>query len=431
MNLFSITKDNSLELRNQAFLVIVWITNALLFTWFLSYVFGEIESSQYLFNEEGRPIGGDFLVFWSSGLLFVEGHLYDLFDPAAFRTLLAEFFDRDVPEYSWVHPPQMLFFVLPLSQLPYLWSLAIWSLLTLLAYTIATRRLALLFAPSTFINLNIGQTGFLLGAMYFGAIRLLERHPVLAGICIGLIAVKPHLGVLIPVALLAVRAWSTIVSAALTIGTLVILSGLAFGWEAWRLWLFEAIPHQSAFLQEELGGTITPSAFAGARLLGLPAWGAWFAQAPFTILGTVATWWAFSRWRQELIPATTAFAILLLSTALATPYIFHYDLTLVSPVALQALTAWRQRTRRLTDVGELVLWLLVWILPFLVVRLNALGLPISSVILLAALAATVWRAAGTKVSREVLHHRNEAARAHAGEGYDLSHDTENAPHAGS
>ena len=399
--LISISK--SLAIRTQALLIVAWIVNAALLVWFVQYALSYFESADGLFNEDGRLTGGDFAVFWTSAVFTAQGQLFDLYNPVVFRALMADLFSHEMPNYAWVHPPQMLFFILPFGQSSYLPALAAWSVLTLGAYLLATQKLSLLCAPSTLFNLHIGQTGFLLGAMYYSALRILERKPIVAGVCIGLIAVKPHLGILIPVALLAARAWLTILSAALTIGTLVLMSGLIFDWEAWRLWLFQAMPQQADFFDQYVSNYLTLSAFSGARALGLSTWVAWLTQALLTLLGLAATWWAFSRLRRGEIPAMEAYSVLLLSTTIATPYIYIYDLTLISPVALHALASWRQRAKSLADTGELFVWLLIWTLPFIVLRLNNAGLPIGSLIVLAALGLTVWRASFKRANSRFSH----------------------------
>ncbi len=43
-----------------------------------------------------------------------------------------------------------------------------------------------------------------------GACRLLGRRPVLAGVLFGLAAVKPQLGLLVPVALISARQWRSV-----------------------------------------------------------------------------------------------------------------------------------------------------------------------------------------------------------------------------
>lgn len=58
---------------------------------------------------------------------------------------------------------------------------------------------------------------------------LLERCPFLAGICTGLLAYKPHLAVLFPVAFLAGRQWRAIAGALCCLGGLPALSWLVLG----------------------------------------------------------------------------------------------------------------------------------------------------------------------------------------------------------
>src|SRR3546814_15628180 len=101
----------------------------------------------------------------------------------------------------------MLLSVWPFGQLPYLWALAAWSLLWLAFYLWASVGwrtdatilvLALLLAPASYINISGGQNGFLTGALLIGGLRLLGPKPILAGICFGLLTVKPQLGILLP-----------------------------------------------------------------------------------------------------------------------------------------------------------------------------------------------------------------------------------------
>ena len=379
--------------RNRVLPILGWAGNIVFLAFIGFYLSVYFQNTEGVLDNPDSAIGRDFVVFWSSAVLIADGQAGELYQPEAFRASLERLFAFDAPDYTFTHPPHMLFVVLPLAAFPYLWALAAWSLAGLAAYLAVVRRAALLGAPATFINLYIGQTGLLIGAAYFGALALLRRHPVLAGVCIGLISVKPHLGVLIPVALLAGRAWRTFASATLTVLGAVLLSALVFGWEAWRAWLFDALPHQAS-LMVGFDGPIMVSAFSGARIAGWPAWGAWLVQTPFTLVAVFATWWVFSRRRHGLVSDTSAMNVILLATAIATPYLFVYDLPLITPVVLSALAAWRRRAEKLRDLGELALWLVIWMLPVLWIAIGSGMAPVGSLALLAALLLTLWRAAG-------------------------------------
>ena len=344
------------------------------------------------------------MVFYSAAAVATQGHLLDLFHPIVFDALQDELFGRSLSMQPWVHPPPTLFVVLPFAFLPYPWALAAWSMLGLCAYLMATRRTALLLAPATYMNLLVGQTGLLIGALYLGSLRLLKRRPVLAGACIGLIVVKPHLGLLIPVALLGARAWRAMGAATLSVCTVLVLSGLAFGWEAWRLWISQIVPFQAANLYEPGVTRGMPSALIGAMFIGLPVTAAWIVQLSFTAMGAAATYWAFSALRRAQIPGETALAILLLSTSIATPYIYYYDLTLISPVAWFALSNWRRREGErfgvaVADLGKFGVWALIWLLPVMVLTMNTNGLPIGSLLLLLGLVLAVASAVRDKTGK--------------------------------
>lgn len=392
------TATRRLRARGAVVVALAWTQHVLLLTLFVCYCVSRLQTSEGLFDATGDLVGGDFVVFWSVAELLADGHAAELYDARQYREIAAELFPRDLAPYAWVHPPQTLMAVSPLGLAPYAWALVAWSVLGLATYGLATGRLPLLLAPATFVTLATGQAGLLFGALYLAALRLLARRPLLAGACIACLAVKPQLGLMLPIALLASRAYATVLAAAVTATGLVVLSAAVFGWDVWRAWLLQALPDQMASIAGAGAslGRITVSAFSGARLLGWPEWTAWLAQAPFAALAASATWWAFSRARRGLLPQRAARATLLLATCLATPYMFVYDLVLASPVALWWLAEWRRRpwTRsnlQARDLGEPLLWCAVWMLPFLALLLNPQGLPLASPVLAAALVVTLWR----------------------------------------
>ena len=344
------------------------------------------------FDATGHAIGRDFINFWSAGSLVAKGHILDVFDPAAFRPLQGGLLGRELPLHYWGYPPHMLLIAAPFAWLPYLPAFALWSVLTLSIYLLLSPRtpsLALMLAPATFVNLFCGQTGCLVGGLLIGGLRLLDARPVLAGVLFGLATIKPHLGLLIPVGLVAAGAWRPITSAVLTVLALVFLSAQIFGWESWDAWFRITVPFQALVLEEGTGlfAMMMPSAFMAARIIGLDVGYAYLVQVPFSLVAFAATWRAFRISGARQI----AHATLLLATVVATPYIFNYDLTMIGPAVLLMLSYGRTEGFR---SGEERLWLLVWLLPILVMVLNGLGLPVGSLILVAALASVLARLNG-------------------------------------
>ena len=57
------------------------------------------------------------------------------------------------------------------------------------------------------INIGHGQNGFLTAALLGGALVVLDRRPILAGILIGLLVYKPQYGLMIPIVLAVSGRW--------------------------------------------------------------------------------------------------------------------------------------------------------------------------------------------------------------------------------
>ena len=180
-----------------------------------------------------------------------DGLAATAFDPAAHFAREQAIFGAATQYYAFQYPPVFLLVAAALAQLPYLPALALWQAATLALYLLAIRAiivsspspgrvgirgdwllLALAF-PAVFINLGHGQNGFLTAALFGGALALLDRRPLVAGVLIGLMIYKPQFGLMIPLVLLATGRWRVIVAAAATVLVLLLLTLAAFGTEVW------------------------------------------------------------------------------------------------------------------------------------------------------------------------------------------------------
>ena len=98
--------------------------------------------------------------------------------------------------YAFYYPPHYLAYMLPFGALPYYAALGAWMLMSfgaaLLAVThIAGRRIDVILLtiafPATFLTLAHGQNAFLSAALFGGALAVLPKRPVLAGVFFGLL----------------------------------------------------------------------------------------------------------------------------------------------------------------------------------------------------------------------------------------------------
>ena len=330
----------------------------------------------------GRPLGSDFSSFYAAGRLMLMGH--SPYDEAAVRAMEQALFGSATPFYSFAYPPIFLLILTPLARLPYLAALALWQGASLLFYLAAMLRLrkrwgdslsggapfvlAALAFSAVFLNLVHGQNGFLVAGLFAWGLALLEERPWVAGLCFGLIAIKPQLGLLLPIALAAGGYGRAFNSAAITVGALAAFSLLLFGWERWPEFFAATQFSQHAILDlNAVGYEKMVSVFAALRLWHLPLAVAYIAQ----LLVALSVVVALARLWHGKGDMRLKGAALCLGSLLVTPFALNYDLMLLAPAillwaALPASQAYRN------SLGALL-----WLMPAAAPGLAALGLPLA------------------------------------------------------
>jgi hypothetical protein len=172
-------------------------------------------------------------------------------------------------------------------------------------------------------------TAALIGA---GALSL-DRRPLVAGALFGALAYKPQLALMIPIALIASRRWTTFAAAAVSAAALCAASYVIWGEPVWRGFL-DASPLARAALERHLvGDEKMQSVFAAVRLLHGPLTLAYAAQALTALAAAAALFWLQ---RRDFRGPSEAPA-LIAATLLASPFLLDYDLTLLGfPLAYLA-----------------------------------------------------------------------------------------------
>jgi glycosyl transferase family 87 len=183
-----------------------------------------------------------------------------------------------------------------------------------------------------------------------GTLGLLERHPALAGLCLGLLSYKPQFGLLFPIVLIADRRWLTIAVAAFTVGALAMASWLAFGsasWEAFVHWM--PITGRVVLGEGAADWSRLQSLFGLMRAHGAGEMLAWTVQtvsALAVVAGIVALWRSPASY--EIKAAALAAGALLV-----TPYIYIYDLVVLAVAVAFLLRLALRRGFSAVDVGAL------------------------------------------------------------------------------
>jgi hypothetical protein len=179
----------------------------------------------------------DLQVFWLAGHLAVTGNAAAAYDWVGLNRLL----DADFGAASFVrgfyYPPLMFLVVAPLGLVQFATAAAAWLTTGLLAYlatigAILRRRTGLILAlaaPVVMYNLATGQNGLFLAALVGGALLLIDSRPVVSGVLIGLLASKPHFGLLLPLFLAVTGRWRVFCSAAATVVVVLAATALLLG----------------------------------------------------------------------------------------------------------------------------------------------------------------------------------------------------------
>ena len=300
------------------------------------------------------------------------------FDPPRQYAREQTIFGKTTPFYGWHYPPYFLFIAGALAKLPYGLALTVWQAATLALYLLvilgivrssfrgarsaspesivtivpaeseknrpsaqglsipdsrfAASGLTVLLAlayPAVLINIGHGQNGFLTAALLGGALVILDRRPIVAGILIGLLVYKPQFGLMIPLALLAGGYWRSFcrrgrdghgTDARHDTRLRARRSGTPFkaSTEFSRTVVLE---------QGHTGWYKIQSLFSWARMWGAPIPLAYALQGALTVALGIAI---VRLWRSAAAHALKS-AALCLAAILATPYSLDYDMMVLAP----------------------------------------------------------------------------------------------------
>ncbi|AKU93493.1 hypothetical protein AKJ09_00157 [Labilithrix luteola] len=350
----------------------------------------------------GEPLGYDFVTFWAASFMALKGRAAEAYDLRA----IFEAEKTAVPAlratFAWFYPPTFHLVVLPLALLPYLASYLAFVVATLAGYVAVFRRIVrnreamwcLAAFPGIWIDALHGQNAFLTSALIGAALLNLRSRPILAGVWIGLLAVKPHLALVFPVVLIATRAWRTLATAAVVATLFLALGTAVLGSNALFAFVHGLSFARSAVENGVLPWDKMPTVFAMVRLCGAPVALAWAAHA-LVACGAIHAVYKVWRRTDSLAIRGAAFTV---TTLLVSPYLFDYDLTLLAfPLAWMSLTGQRLGWNRFEREWLVAAWLLPLATPTVA---SAVGAQVGPPVLLALLAIAVRQSRVHSESRD-------------------------------
>ncbi|NTU49626.1 MAG: DUF2029 domain-containing protein [Desulfobulbaceae bacterium] len=361
---------------------------------FLIIGIGGWNMSKNMVDLNGIALGGDFIAFWAASHLALAGQAQEAYNTSMLFKAQQIAVPASQHGYVWFYPPAFYLVVLPLALLPYIAAYWIFMLSTLGAYLLVLRRIirgnTAMWCTAAFsglwVNLLCGQNAFMTAALAGAALLCIERRPVLAGLFIGLLAaVKPHLALLFPVALLAIGAWRIAITAALTAITFTAIGSATLGSTVLKGFLAN-LGYARLILENEVTfWTKMPSIFAFGRLLGFPVAWAYLVHFIVAVGAMVLVWLVWRRCQDRNLRG----AALMTATFLVSPYVFDYDLAwLAFPIAWLAADGLYNGWLR----GEREILVVAWLLPLLMIPIPGVPpVPVGPLVLCSLLWTTYLR----------------------------------------
>ena len=289
---------------------------------------------------------GDFVHFYTIGRIALERDVSVLYDAGRQHDRQAALVPESAPDYYVApYPPQTAMLLAPLSGLPYHLAAVVWALMTMAVYAWAAWLAwrpgrdalhdtwlvgigAAAFPPFWHLVAN-GQTTAIPILAFVLAWTALERNrPLLAGVALGLLVLKPQFGIVIAAVAVLTGNWRLIAGGLVCLAVQLGLVAIWFGPAAiatYVTWIVHYLP--------EVQGVIYPRPYllhslqAMTRLLpgslGTFAWAA---------LSAVVIWWTWRLWRVSL-SWRVKMSALVLASVLVNPHVYVYDLSvLVLPI---------------------------------------------------------------------------------------------------
>ena len=318
------------------------------------------------------PFRNDFAAYWPVGRLLLAGQ--NPYDAGAIESLQRSVGDMLGGDSIVRYPPWSLPLLLPFAALPYVPGWYLWILLQAVLVGVSSVWLwqmlggrggaeiplavAFGFPAGLFVALG-GQIG---GVLLFGVALFLwanlRRRDFLAGFCLGLLTLKPHL--FLPLAIVALlwaareRRWRVPAAAVLTI---LAGSGLAL---AFRPAIFSDYLELLGAPGTSWQRAVALGTAASAALGGRAPWLQWAPAALATVL-VVVLWTRFSSrfdWRRHL-PLVVVLGLI------AAPYLLVHDLVLLVPAFLTmalCVADWESASsRRMAGLAFAAFCVFVWI----------------------------------------------------------------------
>ncbi|VVE22142.1 hypothetical protein PAQ31011_03211 [Pandoraea aquatica] len=279
------------------------------------------------------PLGHDLRVYWTVSWLTTHLGAMSAFHPETLDAAQLQFFPAYTELGHWLYPPTFQWLIQPLSWLPYSWTYAIYVTVSVVLFALAVMQwrrwagwpwLVVMAFPGLWVAVLVGQNSIMTLLLMTVALSQSGARPLLAGVCAGLLVIKPQFAVLLPLWWLCGKQWRALGAMVLTGGVCCVLTLLWGGWALWEAF-FAAVATFNAEVVQQGAGDIwhaMPTVFAMARLQGATLPAAYVLYGLVAVPSVLFTAWLWVR--QAPLPLRVAAAVI--ATLLVQPYLLYYEL---------------------------------------------------------------------------------------------------------
>jgi hypothetical protein len=290
---------------------------------------------------------GDFIAFYTAGVIVQDGcgNSFNLYDVEKQRIIQNEYGIIEPHEMPTVflNPPLYAWLMVPFSKMPYSIALNIWRLfiivIALLSTIIITKNLRLdlkwwdsltillVSLPGFAVVINGQNTLFFLGLYAIAYMLFTKQHDFTAGVILGFGALKPQLFLFLPVVLIFQKKWNALIGLSSGFLLIISVSVLLVGQEGIVEYLkvFTSNVYLDG-IQVQVHKMHSFPAFI-RLILGLETNPVYLTF--FTILSLTVLFGYLSLIKSLQLESSSLLSLSILGTLIATPHLFHYDLTLL------------------------------------------------------------------------------------------------------
>jgi hypothetical protein len=333
----------------------------------VAYLAAAWAQGSWVIGADGSKIFNDFVTIWAAGKMALAGHAAQAYDWAQLKPVDESIVGPLSGYLVWPYPPTFLLVAATLALLPYVSAFFLWVFGTFVAYLVIIRaiigdRVGYVLAagfPAVIANALVGQTAFLSAALIGGALVFMDTQPIWAGVLLGLLTYKPHLGLLFPIALAVSGRWRVFFTAGIVAALLAVGSWAVFGSESWFAFASGISHSLVSDWAADSGKMQTVSGLV--RALGGGETLAWSVQIAVTVIAAAAI---AVVWRSSVVYEIKA-AALGVAALLAAPHLLTYDLVILAvPLAFLFRLGRAREFQQYELAGMGLACLLIFVFPF-------------------------------------------------------------------